>query len=141
MISAGTCVKVVAGGPGGQGPKELRAITGGTHGDQIVGIVKELGKRVISGEKGSGSQWKKGDLVRALIVRTVKGAQRSSLASGIRLSFPKENAVIILGSLAGPKRLTGPVQGVVRAKGPLAASAALKLTGGVAATHTIGTLV
>ena len=88
------CIRVL-----NKGPRPV-----GGQGDTIVGSVRKLrrlkesvlrSRKHLSG-RSKGKTWKRGDIVKALIVRTVKNADRSkSLGkkaknqTGIRLSFPK----------------------------------------------------
>ena len=78
------------------------------QGDIVVASVKKVGnmkESMLRSQRHLGSsmiQYKRGDLVRALVVRTKKEQQRShgfiaNRSTGIFLSFPGENQVILLG--------------------------------------------
>jgi len=119
-----SCIKVLKGGPRPHG----------IQGDELIGSVKsvrKVKKAVLQskkhlGSRAKGKEWKRGDLVQALIVRTLKSVDRSrglgrkaKLQTGIRLSFPKENAALLLGRKGKEPlgtRIKGPLSPTVRTK-------------------------
>jgi len=149
MIQLGTILKVVDN----SAVREIRCIkvingTVATQGDLILGTVYRLrtqkdnlnsrkGKKetVTSGgntkQKSVPSALSKGDLVSAIVVRTKKGLDRSrgigkgsEYQTGIKLSFPKENAAILITSTKNlsqieplATRSKGPFSPVISSKG------------------------
>lgn len=106
----------------------------GKQGDVFVGSVKSLRKVKASItrsqkhliNKGKKKRWQRGDLLRALIVRTRKNMDRSKglgrnskNQTGIRLSFPEGNAAILLGTQKDPlgSRIKGAISPAVRSGG------------------------
>ena len=107
----------------------------GAQGEFIVASVKSLRKVKTSilqsqkhmGQRGRRKTWKEGDLVRAFVVRSRRSADRaqgfgrkSKNQTGIRISFPRENAAILVsndGKEPLGTRIPGPVSPTVRARG------------------------
>lgn len=105
-----------------------------SQGDSIVGSVVNL-RNKSNMDKGfitNIKNWKRGDLVKALIVRTIKGKDRSygfghkrSNTTGIKSCFPEGNAAILLhanGEDPLGTRIRGAIRTRVRAKGFLKVS-------------------
>ena len=149
MIQLGTILKVVDN----SAVREIRCIkvingTVATQGDLILGTVYRLkaqkdnlnsrkGKKEIitSGgntkQKNVPSALSKGDLVSAIVVRTKKALDRSrgigkgsEFQTGIQLSFPKENAAILITSTKNMSQIEpfatrskGPISPVISSKG------------------------
>jgi ribosomal protein L14 len=110
-IIAGTMVTAV------DNVYEVRTIRGGTQGDRMLGVIHKVKKP---------GEWKKGDLVRGLIVRTRKAEDRAKglrVLTGIKVGFPQENSIVILG---------GKGQGVGGEVGPLTAISVIVKTKGFA---------
>ena len=112
MIQPETILKI-ADNTGGKTLKCIRVLGGsvvnsGTIGDVIVGSVQS---------SSPGGSVKKGDVVRAVIVRTTYAVQRKD---GTTIRFG-DNAVVILDKDVNPKgtRVFGPIAREVRARGYL----------------------
>jgi len=148
MIQLGTILKVVDN----SSVREIRCIkvikgSVAAQGDRILGTVYRLrnipsGKEAIVASKASAalaaqkqkgiqSAFLKGDIVSAVVVRTKKAVDRSRgigkgshKQTGIKLSFPNENAVIlIVNSKTTPgvdpmaSRSKGPITPIISSKG------------------------
>lgn len=119
------CIRVL-----NKGPRPV-----GTQGDIIVGSVRKLrrvkesvlrSRKHLSG-RTKGKAWKRGDVVKALIVRTIKQADRTKglgakgkNQTGIKLSFPKENSAVLLAANGKDplgSRARGPISPTARSKG------------------------
>mmetsp|Transcript_12288 Transcript_12288/g.15253 ORF Transcript_12288/g.15253 Transcript_12288/m.15253 type:complete len:157 (+) Transcript_12288:166-636(+) len=144
MIQPGTLVKVLDNTL----VKEIKCIKVlikgkhpvATQGDIIIGSIKKIGvtrqsdlrsQKHLMGSKGSGKlkgpQWKRGDLVKAVVCRTKKQVDRSrgcgrgsNSSTGIKVAFPSENSCILLGSNGQDplaSRAKGPISSAIRSKG------------------------
>mmetsp|Transcript_5921 Transcript_5921/g.6805 ORF Transcript_5921/g.6805 Transcript_5921/m.6805 type:complete len:157 (-) Transcript_5921:70-540(-) len=144
MIQPGTIVKVLDNTL----VKEIRCIKVlikgkrpvATQGDVIIGTIQKIGvtkqsilrsQKHLMGSKGSGKQkgpqFKRGDMVKAVVCRTKKGVDRnrgigrgSTSSSGIKVSFPTENACILVGANGQDpiaSRAKGPISSAIKSKG------------------------
>jgi large subunit ribosomal protein L14 len=103
----------------------------GIQGDLVVGVVKSLGKVKKTNknltQKSKQKDWTKGNIVKALIVRTKRGmdtatgqGRSSKIQTGIRVAFPQNNAGILVNNTNQEplgSRLKGPLPRLIKNKG------------------------